>query len=92
MRLTEILCSMAAASLCLWSCEKADPIKKAEPGTPYTLTKAQIELVRGVNVFAFNLLEKVSEEEKFTGKDFMVSPHSISFGAGRHQGGHHPRH
>ena len=79
MRLTEILCSMAAASLCLWSCEKADPIKKAEPGTPYTLTKAQIEMVRGVNVFAFNLLEKVSEEEKFTGKDFMVSPHSISF-------------
>ena len=79
MRMTKILCSMAAASLCLLSCEKAEPTKKAEPGIPYTLTKAQIEMVRGVNVFAFNLLEKVSEEEKFTGKDFMVSPHSISF-------------
>lgn len=79
MRLTEILCSMTVASLCLLSCEKAEPTKKAEPGIPYTLTKAQIEMVRGVNVFAFNLLEKVSEEEKFTGKDFMVSPHSISF-------------
>lgn len=79
MRLTEILCSMAVASLCLWSCEKADPIKKAEPGTPYILTKAQIEMVKGVNVFAFNLLDKVSEDSDFEGKDFMVSPHSISF-------------
>lgn len=70
---------MAAASLCLWSCEKAEPTKKAEPGTPYILTKPQIEMVKGVNVFAFNLLEKVSDHKEFTGKDFMVSPHSISF-------------
>ena len=70
---------MAAASLCLWSCEKAEPTKKAEPGTPYILTKPQIEMVKGVNVFAFNLLEKVSDHKEFKGKDFMVSPHSISF-------------
>ena len=79
MRLIEILCSMAVASLCLWSCDKAEPIKRAEPGTPYTLTKAQTEMVKGVNVFAFNLLEKVSDDKNFIGKDFMVSPHSISF-------------
>lgn len=79
MRLQEIIFAIAFALPCLSACEKTDPVLKSEPGTPYTLTKAQIEMVKGVNVFAFNLLETVSEKEKFKDKDFMLSPLSISF-------------
>ena len=35
-------------------------------------------MVDGGNSFAFNLLEAVSNDENFTGKDFMVSPLSVS--------------
>ena len=79
MRAINIILSIATAVLSLSSCEKAEPARKAEPGTPYVLTRAQIEMVKGVNVFAFNLLDAVSADEDFAGKDFMVSPHSIGF-------------
>ena len=79
MRLREIIITAVLALPCLYACEKADPTLKSEPGTPYTLTKAQIEMVKGVNVFAFNLLDAVSDDDRFQGKDFMVSPLSISF-------------
>ncbi|MBQ6880639.1 MAG: serpin family protein [Bacteroidales bacterium] len=71
--------AMMIVLLCLASCDKADPVKNPEPGISYELTKAQSEMVEEGNVFAFDLLEAVSENKEFAGKDFMVSPLSISF-------------
>ncbi len=70
--------TIVMAALCLSSCEKAAPEKHASPGTPYTLTKVQEDMVIGNNGFAFDLLEAVSEDGEFSGKDFMVSPLSVS--------------
>lgn len=80
MRLRNYIFGIIAAAVCLSACEPADPVQKHEPMPckPYSLTKAQSEMVNGGNSFAFNLLEAVSKDEKFTGKDFMVSPLSIS--------------
>ena len=80
MRLRNYIFGIIAAAVCLSACEPADPELKHEPMPckPYSLTKAQSEMVNGGNSFAFNLLEAVSKDEKFTGKDFMVSPLSIS--------------
>lgn len=71
--------AMMIVLLCLASCDKADPVKNPEPGISYDLTKAQSEMVEEGNVFAFDLLEAVSENKEYAGKDFMVSPLSISF-------------
>ena len=81
MRLRNYIWGIIAAAFCLSACEPADPEQKHEPMpcTPYTLTRAQSEMVSGGNSFAFNLLDAVSKDEKFTGKDFMVSPLSVSF-------------
>ena len=73
-----IIVAMLAA-FCFLSCDKADPIRNAEPGKSYELTKAQSEMVEEGNVFAFDLLKAVSQNKEFAGKDFMVSPLSISF-------------
>ena len=80
MRLRNYIFGIIAAAVCLSACEPADPVQKHEPMPckPYSLTKAQSEMVNGGNSFAFNLLEAVSKDEEFTGKDFMVSPLSIS--------------
>lgn len=79
MKQMNIIIGAMLAFLCLSSCEKADPVKKAEPGKSYELTKAQSEMVEEGNVFAFELFEAVSQNKEFAGKDFMVSPLSISF-------------
>jgi len=73
-----IIVAMLAA-FCFLSCDKADPIRNAEPGKSYELTKAQSEMVEEGNIFAFDLLKAVSQNKEFVGKDFMVSPLSISF-------------
>lgn len=73
-----IIVAMLAA-FCFLSCDKADPIRNSEPGESYELTKAQSEMVEEGNVFAFDLLKAVSQNKDFAGKDFMVSPLSISF-------------
>lgn len=80
MRLRNYIFGIITAAFCLSACEPADPELKHEPMPckPYSLTRAQNEMVKGGNSFAFNLLEAVSKDEKFTGKDFMVSPLSIS--------------
>ncbi len=81
MRLRNYIFGIIAAAFCLSACETADPEQNNEPMpcTPYSLTRAQSEMVSGGNSFAFNLLDAVSKDEKFTGKDFMVSPLSVSF-------------
>ena len=71
MRLRNYIFGIIAAAFCLSACEPADPEQKHEPMpcTPYALTRAQSEMVDGGNSFAFNLLEAVSNDENFTGKD-----------------------
>jgi len=78
MKQMNIIVAMLAA-FCFLSCDKADPIRNAEPGKSYELTKAQSEMVEEGNIFAFDLLKAVSQNKEFVGKDFMVSPLSISF-------------
>ena len=80
MRLRNYIFGIITAAFCLSACEPADPELKHEPMPckPYSLTRAQSEMVDGGNSFAFNLLEAVSNDENFTGKDFMVSPLSVS--------------
>lgn len=69
----------ASAALILSSCEPAEPQHEPMPIQPIELTKAQDEMVDNGNVFAFNLIKTVSESDELQGKDFMVSPLSISF-------------
>lgn len=69
----------ASAALILSSCEPAEPQHGPMPIQPIELTKAQDEMVDNSNVFAFNLIKTVSESDELQGKDFMVSPLSISF-------------
>ena len=69
----------ASAALILSSCEPAEPQHEPMPIHPIELTKAQDEMVDNGNVFAFNLIKTVSESDELQGKDFMVSPLSISF-------------
>ena len=69
----------ASAALILSSCEPAEPQHEPMPIQPIELTKAQDEMVDNGNVFAFNLMKTVSESDELQGKDFMVSPLSISF-------------
>lgn len=79
MKQTNFFFMAVSAALCLMSCDKAAPIRHPEPGISYELTKAQEEMVEDGNAFAFNLLDAVSQNKEFAGKDFMVSPLSISF-------------
>lgn len=79
MKQMNIIIVAMLAAFCFLSCDKADPIRNAEPGESYELTKAQSEMVEEGNVFAFDLLKAVSQNKDFAGKDFMVSPLSISF-------------
>ena len=69
----------ASAALILSSCEPAEPQHEPMPIQPIELTKAQDEMVDNGNLFAFNLIKTVSESDELQGKDFMVSPLSISF-------------
>lgn len=80
MRLRNHIFGIIAAAFCISACEPADPQQKHEPMPckPYSLTRAQSGMVSGGNSYAFNLLEAVSKDEKFSGKDFMVSPLSVS--------------
>ena len=78
MRLLNLIAAITIAALALSACEPAEQEHKPMP-IPLNLTKAQEEMVDEGNSFAFDLLEAVSENEKFEGEDFMVSPLSISF-------------
>lgn len=78
MRLQNLIAAIMIAALALSACEPAEPEHKPMP-IPLNLTKAQEEMVDEGNSFAFDLLEAVSENEKFEGEDFMVSPLGISF-------------
>lgn len=78
MRLQNLIAAITIATFALSACEPAEPEHKPMP-IPLNLTKAQEEMVDEGNSFAFDLLEAVSENEKFEGEDFMVSPLSISF-------------
>lgn len=78
MRLQYLFAAITIAAIALSACEPAEPEHKPMP-IPLNLTKAQEEMVDEGNSFAFDLLEAVSENEKFEGKDFMVSPLGISF-------------
>lgn len=78
MKLQHLIAAVTIAALALSACEPDGPEHKPMP-IPYNLTKAQEEMVDEGNSFAFNLLEAVSESDKFKGKDFMVSPLGISF-------------
>ncbi len=78
MRLQYLFAAITIATFALSACEPAEPEHKPMP-IPLNLTKAQEEMVDEGNSFAFDLLEAVSENEKFEGEDFMVSPLSISF-------------
>ena len=69
----------ASAALILSSCEPAEPQHEPMPIQPLELTKAQGEMVSNGNAFAFDLIKAVSESDELQGKDFMVSPLSISF-------------
>lgn len=79
MRLVETFCTIAVTALGFSSCEPFEPEHKPMPCEPYALTKSQSEMVNDGNAFAFNLLGKIYEAPDFQGKDFMVSPLSISF-------------
>ena len=79
MKQMNIIIVAMLAAFCFLSCDKSDPILNAGPGESYDLTKAQSEMVEEGNVFAFDLLKAVSQNKDFAGKDFMVSPLSISF-------------
>ena len=69
----------ASAALILSSCEPAEPQHEPMPIQPIELTKAQDEMVDNGNVFAFDLIKTVAESDELQGKDFMLSPLSISF-------------
>lgn len=85
MRPRNLIIAITIATSCLMACEKArpadqtDPIIEPEPGKSYSLTKEQEGMVSEGNSFAFNLLDAIYNNEKWSGKDFMVSPLSISF-------------
>ncbi len=82
MKLSSIIFAAIVATLSISSCEPAELDQQEHeptPGIPYDLTKSQSEMVTEGNAFAFNLLNKVTEDSKINGKDFIFSPLSISF-------------
>ena len=79
MRLQNIIITAAIAVLALPACEPAEPQHEPMPIKPLELTKVQDDMVSVGNSFAFRLMEAVSNDKEFEGKDFMASPLSISF-------------
>ncbi len=79
MKLQNLIMTASIAVLILSSCDPVEPQHEPMPIKSFELTKAQDEMVSKGHSFAFNLMDAISNDKEFEGKDFMVSPLSISF-------------
>ena len=76
------MAALAIASFCSCESESLDTLNK-ESGEfteiPMRITKSDSEMIEAGNEFAFDLFEAISNDEKHSNQDIVISPLSLSF-------------